>query len=138
LENERIRDKMDEMDAYLSELSEYVPEDEDEYLENSMLKRACERAFQLSCETFLDICNLIIADKGYGVPKNSNDAVKKLAEHGIISKLQASRLGDMVGFRNLIVHKYGTVDDSLAYSYLTAELEDFYEFLDAIERFIQQ
>ena len=138
LDIERILDKMDEMDAYISELSEYVPDDEESYHDNSMLKRACERAFQLSCETLLDICNLIIAGKGFGLPKNSKNSMEKLADHGIITKDLAVRLSEMVGFRNLLVHKYGTVDDSMAFNYLSGELEDFYEFLEATEAFIKK
>ncbi|MBW6470108.1 MAG: DUF86 domain-containing protein [Methanosarcinaceae archaeon] len=135
---ERILDKIDEMDAYISELSEYVPDDEESYHDNKMQKRACERAFQLSCETLLDICNLIIAGKSFGLPKNSKDSMEKLAEHGIISKNLAIRLSEMVGFRNLLVHKYGTIDDSMAFNYLSCELKDFYEFLEAVEAFTKK
>ena len=57
LDKDRISEKMDELENYLRELEEYLPEREEEYLNNSLIKRACERAFQLASENLLDICN---------------------------------------------------------------------------------
>ncbi len=70
-----------------------------------MRKRACERAFQLACENLLDICNLIISDEGLGIPADSKDTVRKLGEYNVISMSLASKLEELVGFRNLLVHQ---------------------------------
>ena len=136
LDNERITDKMDDLEQCLRELEEYLPEGVDEYLGSGMRRRACERAFQLSCENLLDICNMIISDEGLGMPRDSRDAVRKLVRHGVLSKSLASRLDELIGFRNLIVHQYGRVDDSVAHRCMYSESGDFYEFLGEIERFI--
>ncbi len=129
---------MDELERYLRELEEYLPEDEEDYLKSGMRKRACERAFQVACENLLDICDLIISDEGFGIPVDSKDTVRRLAEHAVIPKSLANRLEELIGFRNLLVHPYGRVDDSRAYNYLHEESRDFYEFLEAIERYITQ
>ena len=136
LDDERITDKMDDLEQCLGELEEYLPEGVDVYLGSGMRRRACERAFQLVYENLLDICNMIISDEGLGMPRDSRDAVRKLAGHGVISKSLASRLDELIGFRNLIVHQYGRVDDSVAHRCLYNESGDFYEFLGEIERFI--
>jgi uncharacterized protein YutE (UPF0331/DUF86 family) len=47
-------------------------------------------------------------------------------------------LRELVGFRNLLVHQYGRVDDSRAYSYLKIESKDFYEFIETIDKYIEQ
>ncbi|HEX7627729.1 MAG TPA: DUF86 domain-containing protein [Candidatus Methanoperedens sp.] len=133
---ERIRDKLSELQVYLVELNEDIPVEEDEYLEKRMTRRACERTFQLGCENVLDICNLIIAGKKLGLPKDNRDAIRKLAEEKIIPAKLSDRLQDMVGFRNLLVHKYGKVDDSKAYQYLKEEIDDFYEFVIIIGNLI--
>ena len=136
LDSERLIEKMDELERYLRELEEYIPPDEEDYLKSGMRKRACERAFQLASENLLDICNLIISEEGLGIPADSKDTVRKLGEHGIISKSLASRLEELIGFRNLLVHQYGRVDDSRAYNYLYEDSKDFYEFLEVIEKYI--
>jgi uncharacterized protein YutE (UPF0331/DUF86 family) len=133
LDIERIKDKLVELQEYLIELNEDIPDSEKEYIRQRMTRRACERTFQLACENVLDICNLIIAGKGFGLPKDSRDAIKKLSQNNIIPEKLSERLGDMVGFRNLLVHGYGKVDDFKAYRYLKEEIDDFYEFMERIE-----
>ncbi len=137
MDTERIKDKMSELLVYIAELDEDLPDAEDEYLEERRTRRACERTFQLACEDILDICNLIIADKGLGLPKDNRDAIRKLADNKIIPKKLSDRLEDMVGFRNLLVHRYGKVDDSRAYHYLKEEIDDLYEFAETIEKLIE-
>lgn len=137
MDKDRIFEKIDELEKYLRELDEYLPEDEDEYLNNGLIKRACERAFQLASENLLDICNLIISEKGFGMPADSKDCVRKLAENGVIPGSLSTRLEELVGFRNLLVHQYGRVDDSKAYSYLKIELKDFYEFIETIDKYME-
>lgn len=137
LDKDRILEKMDELEKYLRELEEYLPEEEEEYLNSGLRKRACERAFQLASENLLDICNLIISEKGFGIPADSKDCIRKLAENGVIPGSLSTKLEELVGFRNLLVHRYGRVDDSRAYSYLNIELKDFYEFIETIDKYIE-
>jgi uncharacterized protein YutE (UPF0331/DUF86 family) len=137
LDKDRILEKMDELEKYLRELEEYLPEEKEEYLNSGLRKRACERAFQLASENLLDICNLIISEKGFGIPTDSKDCIRKLAENGVITGSLSTRLEELVGFRNLLVHQYGHIDDSRAYSYLNIELKDFYEFIETIDKYIE-
>jgi uncharacterized protein YutE (UPF0331/DUF86 family) len=138
LDNDRLLEKMDELEKYLRELDEYLPEEEEGYINNGLRKRACERAFQLAAENLLDICNLIISEKGFGIPTDSKDCIRKLAENGVIPASLSSRLEELVGFRNLLVHQYGRIDDSRAYSYLNLESKDFYEFIEVIDKYIHK
>jgi uncharacterized protein YutE (UPF0331/DUF86 family) len=137
LDIERIRDKLSELQSYLIELEEDIPDSMDEYLEQRMTKRACERTFQLASEDVLDICNLIIAGRGFMLPKDNRDAIGKLTENKIIPEKLSSRLQDMVSFRNLLVHRYGKVDDNRVYLHLKEETIDLYKFIEVIENFIE-
>jgi len=67
LDKDRLLEKMDDLEKYLRELEEYLPDEKEDYLKNGLRKRACERAFQLASEDLLDICNLIISDEGFGI-----------------------------------------------------------------------
>lgn len=137
LDNDRILEKIDEMENYLMELEEYLPEQEEDYLNNGLRKRACERAFQLASENLIDICNLIISEKGFGIPASSKDSIMKLAENKILPAPLSSRLEELIGFRNLLVHQYGRIDDSRSFSFLNMELKDFYEFIEIINSYIE-
>jgi uncharacterized protein YutE (UPF0331/DUF86 family) len=137
LDKDRLLEKIDELEKYLRELEEFLPDEEDDYLKNNLRKRACERAFQLASEDLLDICNLIISEEGFGIPTDSKDSIRKLSENGVIPEPLSSRLEELIGFRNLLVHQYGRIDDSKAYSFLNLESKDFYEFIETIDRYME-
>ena len=44
----------------------------------------------------------------------------------------------MKGFRNIVVHRYGKIDDELAYSILIDHLGDFAHFKLEIENFLKE
>ncbi len=137
LDIERIRDKLDELQRYLEELEEDLPPTKEEYRNNRTIRRACERTFQLASEDLLDVCNIIISEKLLPIPKDNKDSILKLEEAGIISRELSAKLQEMVGFRNLLVHRYVKVDDSRVYEYLRNEIADLYEFIEVIEEAIQ-
>lgn len=134
---ERIKGKLDELESYLIELETLLPEEEIDYRE-LRTKRACEKTFELACETVIDICNIIISHKGYGRPLDSKSSVNKLVENSVISKDLGGRLQDMIGFRNLLVHRYGKVDDHQAFEHLKNELGDFLEFMETIDKLLDE
>jgi len=43
----------------------------------------------------------------------------------------------MKGVRNIVVHRYGAIDDALAFSILTEHIGDFALFRQEVERFLQ-
>jgi uncharacterized protein YutE (UPF0331/DUF86 family) len=133
MDKERVKNKLDEIERYVRELEEGFSTTEEDYLENLMQRRGCERTFQLACESLIDVCNLIIAGRGFEVPKDSKDSVAILEKHKIISEDISARIQNMIGFRNLLVHRYAKVDDPKVYHYLKGELDDFYKFIQAIE-----
>lgn len=42
----------------------------------------------------------------------------------------------MKGFHNILVHRYGKIDDELAFEMLKNNLDDFYVFLETIGKYI--
>jgi uncharacterized protein YutE (UPF0331/DUF86 family) len=47
------------------------------------------------------------------------------------------KLKAMKGFRNILVHRYGKIDDKLAFSLLKDELGDLYAFIRRITEFLE-
>ncbi|MCK9308136.1 MAG: DUF86 domain-containing protein [Methanoculleus sp.] len=43
----------------------------------------------------------------------------------------------MKGFRNIVVHRYGAIDDPLAFSILKEHIGDYSLFRQEVERFLQ-
>ena len=43
----------------------------------------------------------------------------------------------MKGFRNILVHRYGHVDDEIVYRILLTGLSDFYDFEKQVDRYLK-
>ena len=59
-----------------------------------------------------------------------------LEQHGVLEASLAGRLRKMVGFRNLAIHDYQTIDPAILESIVTTRLDDLRTFAAAVaERF---
>lgn len=137
LDRNRILSKVAELDGYLRELDSIHPANRGEY-EVIEKKRACERLLQISIETVVSICQLFVVGLRLGLPSEENDVFEKLARAGVVSPDLARILHRMKGFRNVLVHEYGNVDDDLVFLFLTTRTADFLvfrqEILEALAR----
>lgn len=76
--------------------------------------------------------------KGFRRAEEFSEMFKVLKEEEVIGKELATRLEDMARFRNLLVHRYGEVDDKRVLELIKHNLKDIEEFEKAIEKFIEE
>jgi uncharacterized protein YutE (UPF0331/DUF86 family) len=137
LDRERVLARLDELDGYLRELGEIAPRDFAQY-QRIEKKRACERLLQVAVESMIDVCNLFVSGLRLGLPGEEDDLFEKLEQAGVLSSAMKSTAQEMKGFRNILVHEYGRVDDEIVFEAVTKRLGDFAAFrreiLDALER----
>ena len=88
-----------------------------------------ERAVQ-AC---VDIAAHIVSDSECAVPDTMAGTFDTLERQGIVSRALAERMRRAVGFRNISVHAYQTLDWGIVHSIATTRLGDFVEFGRAIE-----
>jgi len=134
MDKKRILSKIDELNQYLSELKEIKISSLDEYINSIEKKRACERLLQISIETVIDICNILVSGLKLGLPSDEEDIFKKLENKKLISKETIKLLREMKGFRNILVHNYGDVDDELVFALISKRLGDFNKFKGEIQK----
>lgn len=82
---------------------------------------------QRACQQSIDLAMFLNAELGTGVPKSSSEAFEKLMEKGVISKESYENMKKMVGFRNVAVHQYQSIDYSIVEYVIKNRLEDFYK-----------
>ena len=128
VDRDRILAKLDELHGYLGELRQIVPESYARYVESVEKRRACERLLQIAIECVIDVCALFVSGLRLGLPAEEDDLIDKLEEAGLISSDMARVLKRMRGFRNILVHEYGRVDNALVFAMATRHLEDFSSF----------
>ena len=118
----RIKDKIEEIEKYLDELSEIKPMALNEYESDLKTKAACERYLEKIIEAIVDLAFLIIKDEGLEMPEDDNATFGILAKAGIIDETLAKRLRDAKGMRNILAHQYGQVEDKIIFN-ATKEIE---------------
>jgi len=90
------------------------------------IQRACEAAIALS----MHVC----AKMKLGVPQDSAGSFMFLVDKEIISKQLAETLKGMVGFRNVAVHDYQSLNFDIFQSVVENNLDDLLEFGELILR----
>lgn len=137
LDRERTLTKLDELDGYVQELQAIAPQSFAEY-QKIEKKRACERLLQIAVECVIDICSLFVSGLRLGLPAEEDDLFEKLEQAGILSPRMKETVKEMKGFRNILVHEYGRVDDEIVYQATKTRLGDFADFkrevLEALKR----
>lgn len=81
-----------------------------------------------ACETVIDVANVLIRERGLGVPQSSRSSFQLLAEAGLISSELSDALQRMVGFRNVAVHQYQSLDIAIVEAVLAQELDSMLTF----------
>jgi|SRR3989344_4956059 len=134
---EKIIQKLSEMDKYLDEVEAMLPSTVDDYVENLQVRRACEKTIELAIETVINVLSAAIALSNFGIPSSEDSIIQIAEKNKILNASLASRIREMKGFRNIIVHKYGEIDDERVYKYLSNELDDFDNFRKQILTFMK-
>ena len=91
-----------------------------------------QRAVQIS----VDIAAHILAEQLHEQTPTMAETFLALSRYELLDSQLASRLAKAVGFRNIAVHEYDTLDMNILYSIITKEIGCFYEFSDAALRII--
>jgi len=136
MDKERILSKIDELNQYIKELEKIRPKTFEEYKNNILIKRACERLLQVSIECIIDIASILVKELKIGLPSEEEDLFDKLEENRIITRKMKDKLRLMRGFRNILVHRYGKIDDKLVFENLS-KIQDFKDFSKQIIEFLK-
>jgi len=88
------------------------------------------RAIQLS----VDIGAHLIAGMEGPAPETMGQTFDILAGAGVIAAEIAARMKKAVGFRNIAVHNYETIDWAIVHAIATRNLPDFDRFAEAVAR----
>lgn len=83
--------------------------------------------FITAIEACVDVAQHVCAAEGWGSPSTNAESIRVLGRHGVIDAALAERMSRAVGFRNVLVHDYVEVDDSIVLARLTdvSDLDDF-------------
>jgi uncharacterized protein YutE (UPF0331/DUF86 family) len=87
-----------------------------------------ERAAQAT----IDISSHIVRIKKLGIPQTNRDVFVFLENHNLISNEISKKMQAMVGFRNIAVHDYQTLNIGIIIKIIEDHLNDFLDFAKQI------
>jgi uncharacterized protein YutE (UPF0331/DUF86 family) len=97
-------------------------------------ERFVEHTLQLAIQAALDVASHIVSDERLGEPATNRELFDRLAAADWISRDLAAKLGDMAGFRNVLVHGYQDVDLDLVVDAAANRLGDVVAFVNAVRK----
>jgi uncharacterized protein YutE (UPF0331/DUF86 family) len=90
---------------------------------------------QRAVQAVIDLATHIVASEGLGLPDTIKDNFHLLGEGKIIRKQLSKKMEAMVGFRNIAVHNYQSLNGEVLKSILGKHLADLEEFYVTILRY---
>lgn len=118
----------------INEVYEGNPQNLDDYTKQDSIILNIQRA----CECSIDLAMHIVSEKKLGIPQNSRDAFEVLEANKVIEKVLANKMKSMVGFRNIAVHNYESVNMKVVQMIIENHLGDFEEYIDSISKYISK
>lgn len=80
----------------------------------------------------MDIAALVISNKGLKTGNTMAESFQVLEDAGILSVDLAEKMQKSVGFRNISVHEYQSIDWELVFDIIHNHLDNFRDFMKAI------
>lgn len=101
---------------------------EESFVSDYLIQDAIAQNLQRACQLCIDLANRIIRLRKLGLPQDSADSFSILHEAGILNAEQTRKLRGMVGFRNVLVHRYRDFDLDLMIDVIENRLDDLLEY----------
>lgn len=136
-ESQRLKDKVEQLSKYYDELIEDMPLN-DEFLNNRIVRRGIEKTIELIVETIIDIANIIISSKNLEKPIDSRNSIQILFKQKIISEKLSLKICDLISFRNLLVHRYGKINEKQEFDHIIDNYDDIKDFINEIILFLKK
>lgn len=138
MDKKRILTLVDFIENYTQELEQHLPPHFKVYNQNIEKQRFCERTLQLLIEVCIDVAHLLVKELKLGLPDEEETVFEKLKDREIISEEMYLKLKQMKKFRNVLIHRYTKIDNSLVYLNATENAGDFQTFKQEILAFLRE
>lgn len=132
-----IKTKLKIIDENLELVKGSLPERVDEFTALGLVKDGIYKKIEASIQEIISICSIINSDLKLGIPSNRDDIIVALKNNNILSSKMAEKIKGLKGFRNFLVHRYGQINDEVAFNDIKQGLSDFSLFKEEILNFIK-
>ena len=133
-----LDNKFESLRRCIQRIRDKTPESVEELLADidlqDIISVNLERAVQIS----VDIASHILAESNDPVAQTMSEGFAQLSKLGIIPEKLAVRMKKVVGFRNISVHAYQSIDWEIVYHITQKNLADFVDFVRYISKKLEE
>lgn len=137
LRTDIIKTKIKVIEECIDLVKENLPDNINEFKALGLVKDGIYKKVEASIQEIINICSIINSDLKLGIPSNRDDIIDALLDNDILSKKMAEKIKELKGFRNFLVHRYGKIDDEVAFKEICHGLPDFTLFKEEILKFLK-
>ena len=131
----RIEEKLVQSREALEEVEDNLPETLEEFQELGLIKEGIYKKIEFVIQNIIDICAILVRELKLGVPEDDLDILQKLSK--ILGEENINKIIELRGFRNFLVHRYGSINDEIAFEDIKEGLEDFEKIFEKIEKVVK-
>lgn len=135
---ERVVHHLDNLRRFLQDLARYQGVSREEFLGDRDKQNMVLFVLLEAIQHCIDLGNHIISEMGWGRAQTYRDVFRVLWENQLIGDSLRDQLGDLAGFRNVIMHMYGKLDLDKVYERLQSDPGGIREFAKIVERLLRK
>ncbi len=125
--------KKESIERCIKQIRLYYASPSEEPFETDCFKQdAIAANLQRVCEQCIDLANHTIKVKKLGLPKETRESFRLLAQNEVIPKNLGANLEKMVGFRNTLVHQYQNIDIKLMIDVIENHLDELIDYTNYV------
>ena len=133
-----IKTKIAIIDENLELVKGNLPSKLKDFKDLGLVKDGIYKKIEASIQEVISICSIINSDLKLGIPSNRDEIIVALEENKVLSSNMVEKIKKLKGFRNFLVHRYGKIDDGVAFEDIRDGLSDFKTFKDEILNFLKK
>ncbi len=127
---ELVRKKLSQIETWLRELRALA---QPESVESDVKERRfVEHTLQIVLQACQDVASHVVSDDELGEARTNQELFDLLAGAGWIDRSLAGAMRRAIGFRNLLVHGYASVDPKIVRDVLENRLTDVDDFVRSV------
>lgn len=132
-----LREKMADIEKSVAFLQEIASKSREEFLDDEILISATKYQLIVAIEAAQSICNHLAARVAKEAPASYADCFYILGKNSIISEGLAQKMASAAKFRNLLVHQYGKINDSMVFDILKNDIGNLLQYINEIKSFLK-
>ncbi|MHA1195000.1 MAG: type VII toxin-antitoxin system HepT family RNase toxin [Promethearchaeota archaeon] len=138
MRTELIRNKLAIIRDNIKLIKENLPDKFEDFMNLGLIKDGIYKRIEASIQEIINICSIINSDLKLGIPSNRDQIIFELENNNILSSTMARKVKQMKGFKNFLVHRYGQINDKVAFINIRREITDFCDFDKEISDFLKK